>query len=201
MVGCLLHLSTGSRPDISHALSVASRNSSLTEARKSALKRILRYLKGSLDVGLCFTKKERLTLEAYSDSDYANDVSRKSTTGCLITLNGTPVSWKSQLQKIISLSTTESEFISGCDTTKRLISIRHLLTELNLINDSPTQIFIDNTSTIKIFTDEKIRQRTKHIDVHSKWLYQAFEEGIYRKYPVKTKKRTFQPRQCRKLVS
>lgn len=172
LVGCLLYLSTCSRPDISHAISVASRTSSPTEAHWSALKRILRYLRGTIDLGIKWKQVKNSLLLGYSDADYANDTeTRKSTTGLCIMLNGGPIMWKSQRQAIITLSTTESEYVAGCELVKDLLPIREQLSELGEIDsDKPTAILIDNQSAVRISNNESGLQRTKHIDIRRRWL-------------------------------
>lgn len=171
MVGSLLYLVTGTRPDIAHAVSVASRTSTPTITHWCLLKRIVRYLKGSRDVGIRFRWEKESELVGYSDADYANDTTtRRSTTGYCIMFNGGPVSWRCQRQSIVTLSTTEAEYVSGCELTKELIPVRELLLELKQISSAPTKVMIDNQSTIKIAKNENGQLRTKHIDVRHKWL-------------------------------
>lgn len=173
IVGCLIYLATCSRPDIAYALGVASRVASPTEAHLTALKRILRYLNGTVNLNMFYRRKGKFSLEIYSDSDYANDESRKSISGSLITLNSFPIIWKSRLQNLVTLPTTEAELVAGCDTVKAAIPIQRLLKELKFINEEATPIYIDNSSTIQIMSDERTMCRTKHIDVRSSWLHQA----------------------------
>lgn len=127
---------------------------------------------------MCFKRGESIQLEAFSDADYTSDESHRSTSDILISMNGFPIYWRSQLQKIVTLSTTEAEFVSGSDATKQLILICNLLIELNLIEVEPTPVYIDNNSAIKITNDERTRFRTKHIDEGSQWLFQASKKKI-----------------------
>ena len=171
LVGSLLYLVTCTRPDIAHAVSIASRTSKPTTVHWQLLKRILRYLKGTTDIGIRFRWEKAPELLGYSDADYANDSeTRKSTTGYCIFYGSTPVAWRCQLQKIVSLSTTEAEYISGCDLVKELMPLREMMLEMRQINDKPLRVLIDNQSTVKIARDEGGQQRTKHIDVREKWL-------------------------------
>lgn len=119
LVGSLIYLSTCSRPDIAFALGVASRVATPTDAHYTALKRILRYLKGSINLSLIYRRKGKFDLKMFSDADYANDVSRRSISGSLVTLNDFPIFWKSRFQNLMTLSTTEAEFVAGCDTVKQ----------------------------------------------------------------------------------
>lgn len=180
LVGSLLYLSTCSRPDITHAVSIASRTSKPTEAHWVALKRILRYLKGTRELCIKYNRNDS-NLVGYSDADYANDeLTRKSTTGFCIYYGGALITWRCQKQPIITLSTTEAEYVAGCDLVKTLIPIREQLIELNqLDNTKPTTVFIDNQSTIKIVMNENCQSRTKHIDIRHKWLSeQALKKTI-----------------------
>lgn len=171
LVGSLLYLVTCTRPDIAHAVSVASRTSEPTEAHWKALKRILRYIKGTRDVGIHFRWEKFPKLVGYSDADYANDIeTRRSTTGYCIMFGGGPVAWRCQRQAIVTLSTTEAEYVSGCELVKELLPIRELLLELDQVEPEPTPVLIDNQSTVKIAKNDGGQQRTKHIDVRDKWL-------------------------------
>lgn len=170
-IGCLMYLVTCTRPDIAHAVGLASRTSKPTVRHWEAVKKILRYLRGSIDFGILFKREKNPKLNVWSDADFANDKNtRKSITGFVITLGNTPITWRSAQQPIVALSTTEAEFIAGCEATKELIPIKNILLELELIKDEPTDVFIDNLSSVRLALNENSNQRTKHIDVRLKWL-------------------------------
>lgn len=91
-LGALLYLSICTRPDIAHAVNIASQTSLPTQAYWSALKRIFRYLIGTKNLGLRYKKNNKLQLEVFTDADYANDQdTRRSASGFVITLNSTPI--------------------------------------------------------------------------------------------------------------
>lgn len=181
-IGSLLYLVTCTRPDIAHAVSVASRTSEPTVAHWKMIKRILRYLKDTKDYGICFRWEKSTELVGYSDADYANDVeTRRSTTGYCIMYSGAPIAWRCQRQAIVSLSTTEAEYISGCELVKELLPIREMMIEMGLIEDLPTRVLVDNQSTVNIARNEGGQQRTKHIDVRRRWLN---EQHLNRKIQV-----------------
>ena len=95
-----------------------------------AVKWILRYLRGSSDICICFTGAS-LKLQGYVDADFAGDInSRKSTTGFFFTLGGTAISWASNLQKIVTLSTTEAEYVAATEAKKEMIWLHDFLDEL-----------------------------------------------------------------------
>lgn len=178
-IGSLLYLVTCTRPDIAHAVGIASRTSAPTQAHWQLIKRIFRYLSGTRDLGIHFRwEKEPPKLVGFSDADYANDVAtRRSTSGYAIFYGQTPVAWRCQRQQIVSLSTTEAEYISGCELVKDLLPIREMMLELRQIKDEPVQVMVDNQSTVAIAKDVAGQQRTKHIDVRQKWLSEQHAQG------------------------
>jgi len=177
-IGSLLYLATCTRPDLAHAVSVASRTSKPTVAHWGLVKRILRYLAGTKDLGIHFRWEKLPDLVGFSDADYANDVAtRRSTSGYVILYGPTAIAWRCQRQRIVTISTTEAEYVSGCDLVKDLMPIRNTLIELDMIRKKPTRVNIDDVSTIHIAMNEKGQQRTKHIDVREKWLNEHREVG------------------------
>ena len=106
--------------DIAHAVSTVSRfMSNPGRPHWEAVKWIMRYLRGSSKLKLCFGNGKPV-LVGYTDADMAGDVdSRKSTSGYLITYAGGAVSWQSKLQKCVALSTTEAEFIAAIEACNR----------------------------------------------------------------------------------
>ncbi|KAL6310751.1 hypothetical protein AAG906_015088 [Vitis piasezkii] len=131
-IGSLMYAMVCTRLDIAHAVGVVSRF--MSRPRKQhweAVKWILRYLKGSLDTCLCFTGAS-LKLQGYVDADFAGDIdSRKSTTGFVFILGGTTISWASNLQKIVTLSTIEAEYVAATEVGKEMIWLHGFLDELD----------------------------------------------------------------------
>nr|CAN62498.1 hypothetical protein VITISV_000081 [Vitis vinifera] len=149
-IGSLMYAMVYTRPDIAHVVGVVSRFMSRPGKQHwEAVKWILRYLKGSLDTCLCFTGAS-LKLQGYVDADFAGDIdSRKKTTGFVFTLGGTTISWVSNLQKIVTLSTTELEYVAATEVGKEMIWLHGFLDELGkkqemgiLHNDSQSAIFL-----------------------------------------------------------
>ncbi|XP_062075011.1 secreted RxLR effector protein 161-like [Humulus lupulus] len=103
----------------------------------NAMKWVFRYLKGSTHIGLKFTKRPNNNLiEGYSDADYAGDRdSRKSTSAYFFLLGGNCVSWRVQLQHVVALSTTESEYIAVTEAIKEAIWIKGLMEEVQLLRE------------------------------------------------------------------
>jgi len=109
-VGALMYAMVCTRPDLSHAVSMVSRYMhNPGKEHWQAVKWILRYILGTIDVGIKFQKQEMFNLDnrvvGYVDSDYAGDLDkRRSTTGYLFTMAGGPVCWRSTLQSTVALS-------------------------------------------------------------------------------------------------
>jgi hypothetical protein len=130
-----------------------------------AAKRVVRYLKGTPSIGLNYVGDSGQLL-AFSDADFASCIqSRKSTSGCLLVFNGSPVCWTSRKQTIVRTSTTEAEYIAAHDTARQLIWIRRFLIELGQNQLGPTLMYIDNTAAKHLIKNPSHHKRTKHIDV------------------------------------
>jgi transposase InsO family protein len=167
-VGCLMFAAIATRPDIAAAVGIVARHMERPgESHWTAVKRILRYLKGSSSLGIVY-REDKQTIEAHSDADWAGDLTdRKSTSGYVIKLAGGAITWKSAKQKCTALSTVEAEYVAASDACKEVIWIRRLIQESKLwdITDQATTLKIDNKGAKDIAENAKNSQRTKHIDV------------------------------------
>lgn len=166
LIGSLQYLSLVARPDISIAVNFYSRfQENPDEQHFIGLKRVLRYLKGTIDYKLIFKQHNVLTLQGFADADFANDqVDRKSISGYVFKLFGNTVSWSTKKQSTISLSTTEAELISLCTAAKEGVWIMNLLKELNFEINKFT-LFEDNIPCIRIAEEPRQHQRIKHVDI------------------------------------
>ena len=143
-VGSLMYAMVCTRPDIAHAVGCVSRFlSNPGREHWNAVKWILRYLRGTADMRLCFGG-DKPTLVGYSDSDMAGDIdSRKSTSGYLIKFAGGVVSWQSRLQRCVALSTTVAEFSAITKACKELLWMKKFLQELGFSQDKYL-LFVDS---------------------------------------------------------
>jgi hypothetical protein len=136
MVGGLMWAATQSRPDISYATSVLARYlRKPTDEHTNAAKRVLCYLKGTRKHGLTFTGTgvDDLNLQGFTDASWGDDIdSRRSTGGYVYKLCGGLISWKSGRQSIVTLSSTEAEFVSLTVAAKEAAAISRLLKEIML---------------------------------------------------------------------
>ncbi|XP_065624019.1 secreted RxLR effector protein 161-like [Quercus suber] len=171
---------TATRTDIMHAVSVISRYMECpTEIHLLPAKRILRYLQGTKEFGLFFKMGEKSNLFGFTDSDYAGDSDdRKSTSGYVFMLGTRAVSWSSKKQPIITLSTTEAEFVAATACACQAIWLKKILEELQFKEDGPTLIYYDNNSAIKLSKNPVLHGRSKHIDVKYHFLRDLMNDGV-----------------------
>ena len=180
-VGLLMYAMLGTRPDIAYAVSVVSRfSANPTTDHWLAVQRILRYLRGTLDLELAFSGELR-PLVGYSDADWAGDIStRRSTSGYVFGIGTGPISWSSKRQSTVSLSTCEAEYIGQTQATKEAVWLRNLLAELTHMNerDIPTTIIYgDNQGAIALAKNPKFHGRSKHIDIQHHYVREKVEDG------------------------
>ena len=175
-VGSLMYAMVCTRPDIAHAVGVVSRYlSNPGKEHWEAVKWILRYLKGTSRLCLCYGGAEPI-LEGYTDADMAGDHdSRKSTSSYIFTLAGGAVSWQSKLQKCVALSTTEAEYIAAVEAGKELMWLKRFLQELGF-RQKEYMIHCDSQSAMDLSKNSMYHSSTKHIDVRYHWLREAVEK-------------------------
>ena len=179
IVGSLMYLTT-TRPDIMFAVSLISRfMENPTEMHLASAKRILRYLQGTIDYGIFYKKGEKSSLIGFTDSDYAGDQDdRKSTSGYVFMMGSGAISWSSRKQPIVTLSTTEAEYVAATSCASQAIWLRNVLKELHFSQEGPTSIYCDNNSTIKLSKDSVLHGRSKHIDVRFHFLRDLTKEKV-----------------------
>ena len=167
-IGCLTYASTATRPDIAAAVGMLSQYSSRpSKDHWIGIKRILRYIRGTIHYGLKFSGLEaNTTLIGFSDADWAGDLdTRKSTSGYVFQIGGATVSWCSRKQSTVAKSSTEAEYVALSSATQEAIWLRRLMKDLGSITDKPTTIFQDNQGAIELAKNDKYHTRTKHIDI------------------------------------
>lgn len=165
LIGCLQWLSNSTRPDISHAVSQLSRfHSRWTMTHWLMGKQVLWYLKGTSTLGITFGGKVT-PLQVYSDTDFSQcPETRQSVTGYIFCLNNGSVSWNSQRQHVVALSTSEAEYMAASEAARHLSWVREFLFDIYHQQNSPTSFFIDSTSAVAVITEQAIKKRSKHID-------------------------------------
>ncbi|KAL7582697.1 hypothetical protein Lser_V15G42892 [Lactuca serriola] len=183
IVGGLRYL-CHTRPDISYAVGVVSRFLERpTEQHNHAVKRILRYIKGTLNLGLVYTRsKEKMQIVAYSDNNHARDVNdRRSTGGMVFYLNKNLVTWNSQKQQCVALSSCEAEFMAVNLATCQGIWVRRLVQEITGEKLGPVTILIDNKSTLELVKHPVFHGRSKHIDTRFHFIRECIVTSLFLK--------------------
>jgi len=165
LIGALQY-ATLTRPDIAYSVNQLYQHMQApTSVHSTAAKRVLRYLKGTLDFGLHYTKGS-FTLHGFSDSDWAsNPDDRRSTTGYGIFFGSNLISWSAKKQTVVSRSSTKAKYRAMAITTADLYWLRMLFKELQLPLPSPLTIWCDNSGSLDIASNPVSHARTKHIEV------------------------------------
>ena len=181
LIGSLTYAVTATRPDLAQALGTVNQFSSNPSGEHwQSVKRILRYIKGTLDLGIQFdgSKEDDVKLSGFVDADWGGDVNgRKSQSGYIFSLCGGVVSWASKKQTSVALSSTEAEYVAACLATQEAIWLRSLLADLNFIQEEPTIIHEDNQGAIAMSKNPKFHARTKHIDIKYQFIRDKVESG------------------------
>jgi transposase InsO family protein len=178
-VGALVYAATGTRPDIANAVGNVSKFlENPGEMHWKAVKRILRYLKGTASFGLLYTKGST-NLHGWSDADYAGDLdTRRSTTGYVFQLGKNTITWNSKRQQTVALSTTEAEYMALCHTSKEAIWILKLLKDLGTQTNGAT-LHEDNQGCLALAKNPVNHPRTKHIDVQYHFVREGIDRGAF----------------------
>ena len=178
-IGSLVYAMVCTRPNISHAIGVVSKF--LTNPGKAhweAMKWIFRYLRDTSKACLRFGGSES-SLKGYTDYDMAGDLDcRKSTCGYLFTFAGGAISWQSKLQKCVSPSTTEVEYIATTEAGKEMLWMKRFLQELGL-KQRDYIVHCDSQSAIDLSKNTMYHARMKHIYVRYHWIKKAIEEQLF----------------------
>ncbi|XP_020687437.1 uncharacterized protein LOC110103174 [Dendrobium catenatum] len=186
ITGALQYL-TITRPDIAHAVNTLSQHLQAPEQiHLYMLKRLLRYIKGTINFGLPISKSS-LTLRTFSDADWAGDpVTRKSTSGFCTFLGDNIISWTAKKQTTVSRSSTESEYRALAAATADTIWQKRLLSNFQIIHDEPVAVFCDNTSAIALANNSVFHAQTKHIEIDQRFIRDHIQQKIINLLPIST---------------
>jgi len=171
LIGELQWVANVTRPDIAYAvnrLATYTANPSLQHV--GALKRILRYLAGTKNLGITYSKNldhdQLSTLNlfyGYADAAYANSDDLKSTSGYVFLASGGAITWRSKKQTTRALSSTEAEYVALSEAGRELCWLRSLYCELGFPQNSPTILQGDNDGSIAMVKNPQCHQQSKHI--------------------------------------
>ncbi|GJX27551.1 retrovirus-related pol polyprotein from transposon TNT 1-94 [Tanacetum coccineum] len=186
MIGTLLYL-TASRPDLQFAICMCARYQARpTEKHLNAVKRIFRYLKGTVHRGLWYPKDSSIALTAFADADHAGcQDTRRSTSGSMQLLGDRLVSWSSKRQKSAAISSMEAEYIALFGCCAQILWMRSQLTDYGFgFNKIP--MYCDNKSVIALCCNNVQHSRSKHIDIRFHFIKEHVENGVIELYFVNT---------------
>jgi hypothetical protein len=177
IIGSLLYL-TISRPGIMFSVCLCAHfQANPKESHLKALKRILRYLKHTRNIGLWYPKGANPTLVEFSDSDFAESLmDHKRTSGACHFLRCSLVSWSSKNQNLVALSTAEAEYIDVGSCCTQIIYLKQSLVDYNIKLGS-VPLLCDNKSVMKIAKNPVLHSRTKHIDIRHHFLCEKEVNG------------------------
>ena len=177
-VGSLMYLMICTRPDLAFAVGMVCKYmSNPIKDHWQAVKWLLRYLRGSEKTRLVFRNEGVFTARGYCDADYAGDADkRRSTTGMEFTVGGNPVSWRSSLQKVVALSSTESEYIALSEASREAVWLRGFMSELGFSQDA-VSIYCDSQSAIAIAKNALCNERTKNVQTKYHFVRDLIADG------------------------
>lgn len=182
LLGATAYLATATRPDIAYPVAVLSRFSKNPGwTHWLALKRLLRYLKGTLDYKLTYCPCDNDSQErflTFSDADHGgNPDNSRSTSGFVVKMGTGAVSWMSRLQPFVTLSTTEAEYVASVSAGQEILWLRNLLYELGYGSSGSSTLHMDNQSAMSVAKNPDHHGRVKHLDLRYYWLREVVAAG------------------------
>ena len=140
-------------------------------------KRLLKYVASRGKISLFYKRRlGEFIFQGYTDASWADDaLDRRSTSGYIFLVNGTPVAWKSQRQESVATSSMESEYIAAGKAAKQAVWQRGILKELGYLQEGPTTLFEDNTGAISFAKNPIAHKRTKHIGIQYHFIRELVE--------------------------
>ncbi|CAM8932015.1 unnamed protein product [Rhodiola kirilowii] len=178
MIGSLLYL-IANIPDIAYAVGVCARyQADPKESHLLQVKRIIKYMCGTVDFGIWYTKDTNPHLVGFCDADWVrNAEDRKSTSGGCFFLGNNLVSWFSKKQNSISLSTAEAEYIATGSCCTQLLWMKQMLYEYG-VKQKDITLYCDNMSAISISKNPVQHSRTKHIYIRHHFIRELVEQKV-----------------------
>jgi len=167
IVGNLIYM-TITRPYLNYAIGMVSQFMQTPQKpHLNVVRRILRYIKHTLQCGIFYEAKSQLQVHGYTDVDWVGNVSdRRSTSGFMFSFRSGAVNWNSKKQPTIALSSTEAEYRNATIAACEVVWLQKLLSDLGQLVDAPIVIYCDNTSSILLVNNPVYHARIKHIEVH-----------------------------------
>ncbi|KAK1631716.1 hypothetical protein QYE76_006031, partial [Lolium multiflorum] len=180
-VGSIMYAMLCTRPDIAHAVSLTSRYQSDPGMEHwTAVKNILKYLKRTKDMFLCYGGDQELVVTSYTDASWNTDPDdSKSQSGYVFILNGAAVSWASSKQCTVVKSSTESEYIAASEASSEAVWMKRFIIELGVVPSAldPLVIYCDNMGAIANAQEPRSHKRLKHIKLRYHSIREYIEDG------------------------
>jgi hypothetical protein len=188
IIGALQYLNL-TRPDLSFAINKLSQfMHKPTSLHLQHLKRLLRYLKATLNYGILLRKSTAINLQAYTDADWGGNADdRTSTSAYLIYVGGNPVSWLSRKQRTVARSSTEAEYRAVATTTAEIMWISNLLSELHVPLVKPPLLLCDNVGATYLCSNPVLHSKMKHISLDYHFVREQVRDGKLQVSHVSTK--------------
>ena len=181
-IGSLMYLMVGTRPDLAFSIgTLAKFVEDPSELHWNAVKRVIRYVIHTKELGLMYGGDELNPPVVYVDADWAGDkTTRKSMSGFMATSNGTAVAWCARQQEVVALSSAESEYISMCNGARETVWLRRLVAGMQVVPHvaNPTLMHVDNQAAIALAHNTAVNRRNKHIDVRYHFTRQTVQDRI-----------------------
>lgn len=186
-VGSIMYAMIGTRVDLAYPVGVISRYMSKPlKEHWQAVKWVLRYIKGSTGLKLVFKRQERFVLSGYCDSDFSGELDHmRSTGGYVFTLGGGTISWRSSLQRVVALSTTEAEYMALAEAGKEAVWIKRLMNEMGF-HQGAVEVFCDSQSAIALSKNAVFHERTKHVARKFHFIRDLITDGLVKVTKIPT---------------
>lgn len=180
LVGSLGWIASTTRPDISYAVSQLGRfNSAWTTTHWVAAKHVLRYLQGTQDLSIKYSKGS-LIPTVYSNSDFSQcPTTQRSVSGFVVMMGNGVVSWWSSQQSVVALSTNEAEYMAAAECAKHLLWVKCFLYDIMQEVTTAIAFHVDNKSAIDTATGDSINRRSKHIDRRFHFIREQCQAGTF----------------------
>ncbi|XP_042757982.1 secreted RxLR effector protein 161-like [Lactuca sativa] len=180
LISSLMYL-TVTRPDLMYVVSLLARfMEKPKEEHMAVAKQVLRYIKGTMNYGLHYGKDQSQKLKVFTDINYARDLeNRKSTSGYVCLFSGAAICWSSRKQEVVTLSSTEAEYVAATTCTCHCVWLKGILEEVEE-NTGTVEVMCDNCSTIKLSKNPIMHRRTKYIDVRFHYIRELVNKDIIR---------------------
>ena len=181
LIGSLMYLAVATRPDIAYAVyRLGSFMANPDMSHWTAAKRILRYLSGTREYGITYraeTRPGEAQFVGYADASYACNDDSTSVSGYVFIMSGGAITWASQKQNNVTLSTTESEYSAMADAAKEVVWLRNLFEGLEYNLPRATKLYGDNSGALAIAKNPQYHKRSKHFNTKHHWTRERVREG------------------------